>query len=134
LPPDEYRIKVQVENSLYWKSFDLEARKRQAHSLNSREGRILEFHHSSERALPLAVEIYVQDRESWENITPQSRIEVELDGSWRRWSAETAERLRTGNVYRFRFDAPGYESKIFNLLIRPNQHTLYINPRLAPRE
>jgi serine/threonine-protein kinase len=134
LPPEEYRIKLQVENTLYWKSFDLEPRAVQRENLNTRGGRVLEFHHSAERALPLAVDIYVQDRESWENITPRTRVEVEIDGKWRRWSRETAEVLRTGNVYRFRFSAPGYRSKVFSLLIRPDQHTLYLNPRLTPRD
>ncbi len=134
LPPDEYRIKVQVEQSLYWKSFELEPRAVQAQNLNTRRGRVLEFYHSADRALPLEVEIYVQDRKSWENITDRTTVEVKVNGSWRRWSPEVAERLRSGNVYDFRFSAPGYRSKVFSLLIRPDQHILHLNPRLVPQE
>jgi serine/threonine-protein kinase len=134
LPPDEYRIKVQVENALYWKSFDLAPRAVQQENLNTRGGRLLEFHHAAERELPLQVDMYVQDRKTWENITGRTEIEVQVDDRWRGWGPQVAESLRTGNVYRFRFSAPGYEPKIFSLLIRPNQHTLHINPRLAPRE
>jgi serine/threonine-protein kinase len=135
LPVDEYRIKLQVENTLYWKSFHLEPRSAQEQNINTREGRVLEFHYGAEESLPLRVDFFVQDRETWENITERTEIVVE-DARGRRmaWGPETARRLETGQVYRFHFDAPGYEPKTFSLMIRPEQSKLHLNPRLVPQE
>ncbi|MFW5712313.1 MAG: serine/threonine protein kinase [bacterium] len=134
LPKDEYRVKLQVENVLYWKSFYLEPRSVQKENINTKNGRRLEFHFGGQRALPLQVEFFVQDRSSWENITDQTRIEIEIDGRRQPWSREAAERLETGEVYRFHFNAPGYKAKTFSLLIRPEQHKLVLNPRLTPAD
>jgi eukaryotic-like serine/threonine-protein kinase len=135
LPEDEYRIKLQIENALYWKSFYLETRDTQKQNINTREGRVLEFHYGGGEPLPLEVHFFVQDRDSWENITEEVLIEVEgVDGRRRAWSAELAEELETGTVYRFHFSAPGYEAKTFSLLIRPEQNVLRLNPRLVPTE
>ena len=134
LPEDEYRVKLQVENALYWKSFYLEPRSVQKENINTKSGRLLEFHFGGLRALPLQVEFFVQDRSTWENITDRTRIEIEIDGRRLPWSREVAESLRTGEVYRFHFNAPGYKAKTFSLLIRPEQHKLVLNPRLIPAE
>lgn len=134
LPEDEYRIKLQIENTLHWKSFYLEPRSVQKKNINTKNGRVLEFHSGGPRALPLQIDFFVQDRATWENITDRSRIEVEIDGRRLSWSREVADELKTGRVYRFHFEAPGYEPKIFSLLIRPEQHTLILNPRLVPIE
>jgi hypothetical protein len=45
-----------------------------------------------------------------------------------------ARELETGRVYRFHFSAPGYEPKTFSLLIRPEQSSLQLNPRLVPED
>ena len=134
LPEDEYRIKLQIENTLHWKSFYLEPRSSQKQNINTRDGRTLEFHFGVQRALPLEVDFFVQDRSSWENITGLTRIEVELNGQRQLWSPELAEDLRTGRVYHFHFTAPGYKPKTFSLLIRPEQYQLVLNPRLTPIE
>jgi serine/threonine-protein kinase len=134
LPEDEYRVKIQVENTLYWNSFYLEPRSRQKQNINTREGRTLEFHFSELRDLPLRVDFFVQDRATWENITEITQIEVERNGRRSPWNPEVAESLRTGRVYRFHFSAPGYTPKSFSLLIRPEQYRLELNPRLAPIE
>lgn len=132
LSEDEYRVKIQAENSLYWKSFYLDPRSIQRETINMRDGMVLEFPYSPSRPLPLKVNIYVQDRETWEQITDRTTVEILWGESWRPWSRAIAAELTTGNVYRFRFSAPGYLSKTFSLLIRPEQSTLYINPRLQP--
>lgn len=134
LPQDEYRVKLQVENALYWESFYLEPRSRQKQNINTQDGRILDFYYGHPQSLPLQIDFFVQDRRSWENITDKTRIEVEMDGRWYRWGAFVANELTSGAVYRFRFSAPGYHSKTFSLLIRSDQHTLHINPRLIPKK
>ncbi len=134
LPEDEYRIKLQIENTLHWKSFYLEPRSLQKKNINTKNGRILEFHPGSPRALPLQVDFFVQDRETWENITDRTRIEVEFDRRRLPWSKDIADELTTGRVYHFHFEAPGYRAKTFSLMIRPEQHTLIVNPRLVPIE
>ncbi len=135
LPEDEYRIKLQIENTLYWKSFYLEPRSIQKRNINTRGGRVLEFHYGLSDSLPLKIDFFVQDRETWENITAKTEIVVEdAEGRRMSWGSETARRLKTGQVYRFHFDAPGYEAKTFSLLIRPEQSSLHLNPRLVPQE
>lgn len=132
LPEDEYRVKIQMENSLYWKSFYLEPRSRQRETINTRDGMVLEFPYGPSRPLPLEVNFYIQDRVTWEQISDQTLIEVRLEDEWRRWNKSIAGDLMTGEVYQFRFSAPGYTPKAFSLLIRPEQTTLYLNPRLTP--
>ncbi|MFP4491236.1 MAG: serine/threonine protein kinase [Spirochaetaceae bacterium] len=134
LPEDEYRVKLQIENTLHWKSFYLEPRTGQRGNINTREGRTLEFYYGEQRDLPLEVDFFVQDRSNWKNITGLTSIEVEMDGTQQPWSPELAESLQTGRVYRFHFSAPGYNPKTFSLLIRPEQHVLVVNPRLSPIE
>ncbi len=133
LPEDEYRIKLQVENKLYWKSFYLEPRRRQRRNINTEDGRLLEFHYGSSTRVPLEVEYFVQDRESWENISEKTRLRVEDEqGRVMEWNQKTAESLKTGGVYRFHFEAQGYKPKVFSLRIEPEQSSLYLNPRLIP--
>jgi len=132
LPEDEYRVKVQAETSLYWKSFYLEPRTEQRNTINAQEGMILEFPYSLSRPLPLRVNFYVQDRDTWEQINDDTLIEIWWADAWRPWRDYIAAELVTGQVYQFRFSAEGYQPKTFSLLIRPEQSTLYINPRLLP--
>ncbi len=134
LPEDEYRVKIQAESSLYWKSFYLEPRTAQRETINMRDGMVLEFPYSPSRPLPLKVNIYVQDQRTWEQISDRTAVEIWWNDRWRPWSDWIAGELRTGTVYQFRFSAEGYQPKIFSLLIRPEQTTLYINPRLMPEE
>jgi serine/threonine-protein kinase len=127
LPAGEYRIKVQAENAIYWSTFSLRSMQEQSGRRVSSGGRRLLFSLDSRR-LPLDVEFFVQDQESWEEI--DSRIEVMIDGQWRDWEDNAGLELVTGTVYRFRFSSPGYLSKSFSLLIREDQHSLYLNPKL----
>ncbi len=132
LPEDEYRVKVQIEDSLCWKSFYLKPYARQVRNINTAGGRVLEFHYGEPGPRPLQVDFFVQDRETWEDITDQTKIRVEIEGQLYAWGKEAAAGLETGNVYRFHFQTDGYEPKTFSLLIRPEQSTLSINPRLVP--
>ena len=129
LPAGAYRIKVQMENSLYWSTFNL--RPMAAHTLHRRgdTGRTLVFSRSP-RQLPLFVDFFVQDQDTWEEITDSSTVEVLVDGEWTVWSDGVAELMHSGAVYRFRISAVGYDTKSFSLLIREDQQTLYLNPRL----
>jgi len=120
LPAGEYRIKVQAEDSIYWSTFALR-------SMRDQKVRRLLFSLDS-RPLPLKVEFFVQDQESWEEI--DSRVEVMIDGRWRDWEDVAEREFETGGVYRFRISSPGYLSKSFSLLIREDQHSLYLNPKL----
>lgn len=124
LPAGEYRIKVQAENSIYWSTFFLG-------SMRDQTRRTLLFS-LDPRALPLAVEFFVQDQDTWEEIP--SRTEVMIEGRWRDWEDGADLELVTGAVYRFRISSPGYESKSFSLLIREDQHSLYLNPKLKKVE
>lgn len=132
LPEDEYRVKIQVEQSLYWKSFYLQPRSSQRENINMQDGMVMEFPYRPSRPLPLEVEFYVQDQRNWEQINDKTRIEVLIDGRWRGWSPAVSDELLTGRVYKFKFSASGYKEKIFSLLIRPEQSSLYLNPRLIP--
>lgn len=134
LPEDEYRIKLQVENGLYWKSFYLEPRKVQKENINTADGRVLEFHYGQSGPRPLKAAFFVQDRETWENITDRTGIKVEMEGRRVPWGPQAAEKLETGRVYRFHFDAPGYKPKTFSLMIGQEQTGLHVNPRLEPLE
>ena len=131
LPAREYRAKLVMDGRLYWKSFALQAREEQRRSLNSRESLVLEFPASSAPPVPVEVSFYIQDRETWARIDGIARIEVWRDDGWVEWSEEVAEGLRSGVSRRFRFSAPGYESKVFDIDIRPQQTFLHINPHLT---
>ena len=124
LPAGEYRIKVQAENSIYWSTFSLR-------SMKDQSTRRLLFSLDS-RPLPLAVEFFVQDQDTWDEIP--SRIEVMIDGRWMDWEDRADLELVTGEVYRFRISSPGYLSKSFSLLIREDQHSLYLNPKLKKED
>lgn len=117
LPAGEYRIKVQAEDSIFWSTFGIVPGEEQEllFSLDT-------------RPLPLSVEFFIQDRETREEI--DGRIEVLADGRWREWSGLGEGELVTGNIYKFRVSAPGYRGKSFSLLIREDQHSLYLNPKL----
>ena len=134
LPEGEYRVKLQVEDTVYWNSFTLSTMKDQE---NPR--RIL-FSGNTDGPQALKLDFFVQDGESWADITGASQIEVLVDGRWealtkksfgRTEGFETEEGpLYSGKVYRFKFTAPGYQEKIFSLLIHPDQRSLNINPKL----
>ncbi len=127
LPAGEYRIKVQAEDAIYWSTFSLRSMREQSGRRVSSGGRLLLFSLDS-RPLPLQVEFFVQDQDTWEEI--DSRIEVMIDGRWRNWDDAADWELVTGTVYRFRISSPGYLPKSFSLLIREDQYSLYLNPKL----
>lgn len=134
LEEDEYRIKVQIENALYWKSFYLHPRTKQKQQINTSDALVLEFPFVPPREMPLEVHFYIQDRSNWEDITEETTIEL-LDGEkWREWNTFLTSSLLTDRVYKFRFSAEGYGTKIFSLMIRPEQTSLYLNPRLIPED
>lgn len=129
LPSGDYRLKVQIENNLFWNTFRLHTIKEQHNLYQGEQGRTITLCTSS-HTLPLSVDFFVQDCDTWVDITPISLIELKTGGRWTPWSDELAEGLTTGSVYRFRISAPGYTEKEFSLLIREDQSTLYLNPRL----
>jgi eukaryotic-like serine/threonine-protein kinase len=124
LPEGMYRIKVQAESAVFWKTF-------QIRPLDDPERGVKKLTFSLvPRKLPLDVRFLVQDGVSGEEITDRSSIYLLRGGRRIPWSREMEEELSSGGIYRFQVSAPGYKAKTFSLLIREDQHIIHIHPSL----
>jgi serine/threonine-protein kinase len=132
VPNGSYRLKVQVENQLYWQPFFLEPRAIQRTRPATIDARTITTDVASPAGLPVAVIVDVTDRFTGEPLGAGTIIRYQRDGDWVRWNSFVAASVRSGSVHRFRVERRGYYSQEFSLLVAPYQSNLSIKAELTP--
>ncbi len=80
----------------------------------------------------LSLDYEIRDAVSGIPLLTDAEVSVRISNRWFSIHEAHEAELRTGAVYWFRFDAPGYYRKEYSLLMRPRQSQLQLRPNLAP--
>jgi serine/threonine-protein kinase len=132
LETGSYRLKINLENQLYWETFYLGSRSSQKMQLDTSKGQRVEITLRQTLALPLEVRYSVRDIGSGADLTSSTRFSVFMSDRWVRWNSRIADSLSTGGSYRLLFERDGYYPQSLNLLIRPYQTQLQLLIHMVP--
>lgn len=132
LKPGYYRLKVNLENKLFWNNFYLNTRKVQKQSPETSDALKIETNLDSMPSLPLTVKYTVTDQINGRNLKNHVKVFLSLNSRWVELTKKLSETLVTGRIYRFKFTCPDYNSKIYSLKIAPFQTELDMQVSLAP--
>ncbi|MBN2551734.1 MAG: serine/threonine protein kinase [Spirochaetales bacterium] len=132
LATGRYRLKVNLEGQLHWRSFFLGSRTYQKQHLDTASGKRLEIRLEQTPPLPLEVRWEVRDIRSGDDLSDSALLSVFLTDRWVRWNPRIAASLTTGASYRFRVEHDGYYPQSFNLLIKAYQPLLQLDAELIP--
>lgn len=128
--PGAYRLKLYVENRIYWYSFTVDSlRSMQSQRLTEKT---LAIGFDAVPSRPISVRTEAFDALTGRNITDATNYLVQVNGDWLDLSDVPSDRLRTGTVWKFRTDNPAYYPEFFSLKIAPYQDELFLHGNLVP--
>jgi len=127
----DYRLKLKMENELFWSSFFLNPIRYNKESSGGSPKQVVHFEAEAEKARTFEVRATVMDYATDKNITEDTTNTVLVDEKWQNVGDLTDE-LISGKVYKFRFEHENYNGKVFNLKIDKNQNFLDLSTRLVP--
>lgn len=131
LPAGEYRLKVSLENQLYWTSFLLNPRSDQRKLFSTADALHIVIRQPNPTLQPLEVRYQAFDAGTGGDLTDAARLSVFLFNAWVPWSVVRPGGLSSGRSYRFRIEHDGYQPQIFDLAIKPYQTILTLEAHLA---
>ncbi len=128
--PGSYRIKIFVEQRIYWHSFTVDpisslAKKGLSQTLVS-----VSFDNVVNRTIALRTEAF--DALNGRNVTSATAWTVQEGGEWIPLEQLPPERLVTGTVRKFRAEAPEYYPEAFSLKIASYQDEMVLHANLVP--
>jgi hypothetical protein len=126
-------VKITLENTVLWETLYLEPRELQKINPLTADGQRVEVVLDSFPPLPLDIRYRVVDETSGADISEDTVFSVYLDSQWEKATPRVLSGLETDNVYRFRFEKPGYHPKLYHLIIKPEQRNLEFQVALIPR-
>src|SRR5208337_4345674 len=131
LPAGRYRMKVSLEDELFWSSFTLEPRVVQLRLISTMDGARITFRQRGGERL-LEVGATVADSSTGEDLTGSAVLSVFLDNRWMPWSSTAPQDFISGRTYEFRFEEHGYSPQFYSLVVKPYQTMLSFDVRLVP--
>jgi hypothetical protein len=132
LKPGCYRLKVNLENRLFWNNFYLNTRNVQKQTPATADALKIETVLDSMPSLPLIVKYTVTDQTNGLNLKARTKVFFSTGSKWIEWSEKLSKNLVTGKVYRFKFTCPDYNPLIYSLRIAPFQTMLDLCVSLVP--
>ena len=132
LKPGSYRLKVNLENRLFWNNFYLKTRNIQKQTPATADALKIGTVLDSMPALPLTVKYTVTDETNGANLKGRTKVFFSTGSKWIEWSKKLSKSLITGKVYRFKFTCTGYNPLIYSLKIAPFQTVLILSVSLVP--
>jgi eukaryotic-like serine/threonine-protein kinase len=133
LPTGRYRLKVETEGGLYWSSFQLDARARQRTRLATSDALHVTVRQDPAGGLPLQVTYTAHAADTGADLSGLAQLQVNLGGKWVTLPDRGVD-LTTGQTWRFRIQADGYEPLDYALVVKPAQTVLDIDAQLEPRK
>ncbi|MCK4541812.1 MAG: protein kinase, partial [Spirochaetales bacterium] len=130
LKTDNYRVKVMIEENLFWNTIFLAPRVIQKQ--RDVESVLLRFDLEAVPRIPIEIDYLVTDQITGKNLSAGTVLEVKVGNSWVR-ADQLSKDLLTGSVHRFRFTNEGYYTEYFTLMIRRDQRLLNFKVELIPR-
>ncbi len=128
--PGAYRMKLLVEQRIYWYSFTVETLR----SLEKKKlgEKLISISFDDVPSRPIEVKTEAFDAITGKNISAASIYTVLDNGMWLPLNSYPKERLLTGTVRKFRADSDGYYSELFSLKVYPYQDELRLHACLVP--
>lgn len=118
-----YRIKVVAGPYVWWKSFSVE---KKTVTIKA------DFLKNMRRNITVKANAY--NSESGKEISKDSRFSVLYSNSWVPLEEIPAEKLISGNVWKFKAECDGFSTEIFSLRLDWLQDVLYISANLVPEK
>jgi hypothetical protein len=131
LPTGRYRLKVSLEDQVYWFVFTVDSRVEQRRLLSTLDGQQIVVRQGSGTPLPLAVRWKAVDATTGRDVTGLATVAVWNGSAWMAIGAD-GPLITTGGTRRFRVTSPGYRPEEFSLLIKPYQTRLNLDVQLEP--
>ncbi|MBN2626797.1 MAG: protein kinase, partial [Spirochaetales bacterium] len=131
LETGRYRIKIQVEDLLYWYTIYLPPRKVQKEDSLTEKGETLLIDITALPVTEIDVDWMVSDCFSGASLLDGLNVKIKKGDDWVVFDREK-EKLMSGKVHKFRFEKEGYYSKEYSLRISPYQKKLMIDVAMTP--
>lgn len=128
--PGSYRIKIFVEQRIYWHSFTVDTISSLAKKGLEKTLVSVSFDNVVNRVISLRTEAF--DALNGRNVTSAVSWTVLEGGEWIPLDRLPPERLVTGTVRKFRAEAPDYYPEAFSLKIAPYQDEMVLHANLIP--
>ncbi|HTP59949.1 MAG TPA: serine/threonine-protein kinase, partial [Spirochaetia bacterium] len=132
LPAGRYRLKIGLEDQLYWTSFTLDPRTVQRKSPEAAQGQRITLRQDANPDVPLRVQYEVSNADTGEDLTSTAKVFVLMGDRWLPLFLAKAQGLFPGRTYSFRVEREGYMPQEFNLILKPYQTTWTLEARLIP--
>lgn len=130
LKPGQYRLKLYVEQRIYWYSFTL-ASFAELGEKNG-DGNVISIGFDDIPVRPIRARTEAFDAISGKNISGATSYRVLEGNHWLPLGDMEEGRLVTGAVRKFRAESPGYYPELFSLKIAPYQDELRLRANLVP--
>ena len=129
-----YRVKINIENKIFWQSFYLNPLSVQKERGSGKKEyfRIIETSLDKIPPLPLTVISSIRDSITGKDLSKTVSAEVQPGRKWLPLNEKTAAELETDKVYKFKFEQEDYYPAVYSLRIAPYQTILYISADLVP--
>ncbi len=119
LRPGPYRIKITAGNRIWWHNIALGI-----------EGAVVEPPFGRTVSSPVTLSWRIRDALTGQDISSRGTILLFHEGSYRNLQTVPQSELRSGRVLKFRFEAPGYRPKDFDLRVALAQTELVLEAAL----
>ncbi len=131
LETGRYRLKIQVEDILYWYTLYLPPRSEQKQDPSTEKGETLSLSITDLPVSDVEVSWRVRDCFSKAALDRDLSIKIFSGGDWIPFDKEE-ETLLSGRVHKFRFEKDGYYPKEYSLRLYPFQKRLTIEVEMTP--
>lgn len=121
LPHGDYRIKVVAGPYVWWKSFRVDKKTVKIQA---------DFLKDMRRSITVKANAF--NSQTGKEITRSTKFSVLYNGVWTSLDAVPAEKLISGNVWKFRAECDGFNTETFSLRLDWLQDYLYISANLSP--
>lgn len=119
----DYRVKVALGSLVWWRSFSV-----------GRDACHIECKMADISTRPIRVVVRVFDRESGKEITNLAGVDVNFNGLWKPLAAVPRDKIRSGQVWKFRVNSKGYNSEDYSLKIDSLQDEVHIDSALSKKK
>lgn len=116
LKPGEYRVKIVIGSSVWWKTF----------TVGEKEV-VISVDNFTRQTRPINCVMKAFDSETQKDISSSTQFSVLYKDKWVPVASVPQEKFSSNNVWKFKAEASGYREEIFSLLIDWYQDTVYCN-------